>query len=189
MRAKGSLLAVVSTAALVGAGMSTAAPRKPALAAPVNCAKLIPASRAESLTKLGITAVTASTKKVEHGWVSSCRYRTPTDTDSSSAISLVVYAMTPARKTAYLKGLVSVAAQARKAFLAPKCQPGYKVPEGARPVQPSDCTVMHPFGSASYEFGSTGLVYGTVKYFVNDVSVHGDEAQEALMREAIAKLR
>ena len=79
-QAKGLLLAVVCAAVLAGAGMSAAAtPKKPPLAAPVNCGKLISASLAESLTRLGITAVTASTKKVKDGWVSSCRYHAATD--------------------------------------------------------------------------------------------------------------
>ncbi len=189
-QAKGLLLAVVCAAVLVGAGMSTAAtPKKPPLAAPVNCGKLISASLAESLTRLGITAVTASTKKVKDGWVSSCRYHAATDDGSSPAISLVIYPMTAAKRTAFMKGLVSAAARARSAALAPQCQPGYTVPEGAPPITPSDCVVLHPFGPASFEFGSSGLVFATAKYYVDDLSVHGDEAQEALMREVIAKLR
>jgi hypothetical protein len=190
MRAKGLLIAVVCVAALVGAGVSAAAPaKKPAQVAPVNCGKLIPASRAESLTRLGITSVTATTKTVKGGWYSSCRYHTAKDTGSSSAISLDIYPMTAAKTTAYLKGLVSVAARASSAALAPQCQPGYTVPAGAPPITPSDCIVMHPFGASSYEFGSTGLVVGLTKYFVNIVSIHGDDAQEALMRAVIAKLR
>jgi hypothetical protein len=189
-QAKGSVLAVVCAAALVGAAMSTAAaPKKPALAAPVNCGKLIPVSLAERLTALGITSVTASTKKVKDGWVSSCRYHSATDAGSSPAISLVIYPMTAAKRTAFMKGLVSAAARATSAALAPQCQPGYTVPEGAPPIKPSDCVVLHPFGPASFEFGSSGLVYATAKYYVDDLSVHGDEAQEALMREVIAKLR
>ena len=189
-QAKGLLLAVVCAAVLAGAGMSAAAtPKKPPLAAPVNCGKLISASLAESLTRLGITAVTASTKKVKDGWVSSCRYHAATDDGSSPAISLVIYPMTAAKRTAFMKGLVSAAARARSAALAPQCQPGYTAPEGAPPITPSDCVVLHPFGPASFEFGSSGLVFATAKYYVDDLSVHGDEAQEALMREVIAKLR
>jgi hypothetical protein len=189
-QAKGLLLAVVCAAALLGAGMSTAAtPKKPPLAAPVNCGKLISASLAEGLTRLGITTVTASTKKVKDGWVSSCRYHAATDDGSSPAISLVIYPMTAAKRTAFMKGLVSAAARARSAALAPQCQPGYTVPEGAPPITPSDCVVLHPFGPASFEFASFGLVFATAKYYVDDLSVHGDEAQEALMREVIAKLR
>lgn len=189
MRAKASLLAVVCAAPLVGAGMSAAAaPKKPAQVAPVNCAKLIPASLAESLTALGITSVTASTKTLKGGWHSSCRYHTATDAGSSPAISLDIYPMTAAKKTAFMKGLVSAAAHASSAALAPQCQPGYTVPEGTPPIDPSDCTLMHPFGPGSFEFGSAGLVFTTAKYFLDDLSVHGDEAQEALMRELIAKL-
>ena len=88
-----------------------------------------------------------------------------------------------------MKGLASAAARAASAALAPQCQPGYTVPEGAPPITPSDCTVMHPFGARSFEFGSMGLVVAMAKYFVDDVSIHGDEAQEALMREVIARLR
>lgn len=107
-QAKGLLLAVVCAAALAGAGMSEAAtPKKPPLAAPVNCGKLISASLAEGLTRLGITTVTASTKKVKDGWVSSCRYHAATDDGSSPAISLVIYPMTAAKRTAFMKGLVS----------------------------------------------------------------------------------
>ena len=47
---------------------------------------------------------------------------------------------------------------------------------------------MHPVGPDSFEFGSAGLVFGTPKYYVNDVSIHGDEAQEALMRAVAARL-
>ena len=191
MRGEGLLLAVVCAAALVGAGMSTAAPpKKPAkIAPPVSCVKLIPASLAESLTGLGITSVTATTKTVKGGWYSSCRYHAATDTGTSSAISLVIYPMTAAKRAAYVKGLASAAAHAASAALAPQCQPGYTVPEGTPPIEPSDCTVMHPFGPASFEFGSVGLVVAMAKYFVNDISIHGDNAQEALMREVIAKLR
>lgn len=189
MRAKGLLLAVPSAAALMGAGMSTAAPpKKPANVAPVDCGKLIPAALAESLTGLGITSVTASTKKVKDGWFSSCRYRTATDAGSSSAISLGIYPMTAAKRTMFVKGLASAAASAARATLMPQCQPGYTVPDGTPSIRPSDCVVLHPFGAASFEFGSAGLVVATAKYFVDDLSVHGDDAQEALMREAIAKL-
>ena len=188
MRAKALLLAVVCAAPLVGAGMSAAAPKKPAQVAPVNCAKLIPASRAESLTALGITSVTANTKTFKGGWYSRCRYHTATDAGSSSAISLDIYPVTAAKKTAFMKGLASAAAHASSAALAPQCQPGYTVPEGTPPIDPSDCTLLHPFGSGSFEFGSAGLVFATATYFVDDVSVHGDKAQEALMRELIAKL-
>ena len=192
MRAKGLLLAVVSSAALVGAGVSTAAATKPArVPPPVNCAKLIPAALAESLTGLGITSVAASTKTVKGGWYSTCRYHTATDAGSSPAISLAIYPMTAAKRAAFAKGLVNVAARAASAALAPQCQPGYAVPEGSPPVDPSDCVVLHPLesrSSASYEFGSAGLVVATAKYFVDDVSIHGDVAQEALMREVVAKL-
>ena len=88
-----------------------------------------------------------------------------------------------------MKGLVSAAARARSAALAPQCQPGYTVPAGAPPIKPSDCVVLHPFGPGSFEFGSSGLVFATAKYYIDDLSAHGDEAQEALMREVIAKLR
>jgi hypothetical protein len=170
--------------------MSTAAtPKKPAKIAPLSCVKLIPASLAESLTGLGITSVTATTKTVTGGWYSSCRYHTATDTGTSSAISLVIYPMTAAKRAAYVKGLASAAAHAASAALAPQCQPGYTVPEGTPPIEPSDCTVMHPFGPASFEFGSVGLVVAMPKYFIDDLSIHGDKAQEALMREVIAKLR
>jgi hypothetical protein len=184
MRASGVLLAVGCAAALVGAGMSTAAlPKKP-----VNCGKLIPASLAESLTGLGITSVTASTKTVKGGWYSSCRYHTATDAGSSSAISLVIYPMTAAKRAAFAKGLASAAVHAASAALMPECQPGYTVPEGTPPITLSDCVLLHPFGPSSFEFGSAGLVFTTAKYFLDDLSVHGDEAQEALMRELIAKL-
>jgi hypothetical protein len=192
MRAKGFLLAVVSSAALVGAGVSTAAATKPVrIPPPVNCAKLVPASLAESLTSLGITSVTASTKTVKGGWYSTCRYHTATDAGISSAISLAIYPMTAAKRAAFAKGLANVAARAASAALAPQCQPGYAVPEGSPPVDPSDCVVLHPLesrSSASYEFGSAGLFVATAKYFVDDVSIHGDVAQEALMREVVAKL-
>jgi hypothetical protein len=189
MWAKASLLAVVCAAALVGAGMSAAAPpKKPTQVAPVNCGKLIPASLAERLTGLGITSVTASTKTLEGGWTSTCRYHTAKDSGSSSAISLIIYPMTAAKRKVFFKGLESVAAHAASAALAPQCQPGYTVPEGTPPITPSDCVVMHPFGPSSYEFGSAGLVVASVKYLVNDLSIHGDAAQEALMRKLIAKL-
>jgi hypothetical protein len=97
--------------------------------------------------------------------------------------------MTAAKRTAFVKGLASAAAHAGSAALSPQCQPGYTVPEGSPPVEPSDCVVLHPFGPGSFEFGSAGLVFATAKYFVDDVSVHGDGAQEALMRDVIAKLR
>jgi hypothetical protein len=190
MRAKGLTLAVVCATALGGAGMSTAAtPKKPHLAAPVNCGALIPAALADSLTGLGITSVTASTKKSKDGWFSTCRYHTASDAGSSSAISLSIYPMTAAKRAAFMKGLASAAAHAASAALAPKCQPGYTVPEGTPPIKPSDCIVMHPFGSGSFEFGSAGLVVGTDKYFVSDLSVRGDDAQEALMRDVVARLR
>jgi hypothetical protein len=170
--------------------MSTAAlPKNSAVAPPVTCGKLIPASRAESATGLGITSVTAITKTVKGGWYSSCRYHSPTDAAGSPAISLVIYPMTAAKRAAFVKGLANAAAHAAGAALAPQCQPGYTAPEGARPIQPSDCVVLHPFGPGSFEFGSAGLVFATAKYFVDDVSTHGDEAQEALMREVVAKLR
>jgi hypothetical protein len=189
IRVKGVLLAVVCAAALVGAGLSTAAPpKKPRLAAPVNCGKLIPASLAASLTGLGITSVTATTKTVKGVWTSTCRYHTATDAGSSLAITLVIYPMTAAKRTVFFKGLESAAAHAASAALAPQCQPGYTVPEGTPPVKPSDCIVLHPFGPSSYEFGSAGLVVASEKYLVDDVSIHGDDAQEALMRKVIAKL-
>jgi hypothetical protein len=190
MRAKGLTLAVVCATALVGAGMSMAAkPKKQRLAAPVNCGALIPAALAERLTGLGITSVTASMKKGTDGWSSTCRYHVAPAAGSSPAISLSIYPMTVAKRAAFNKGLVSVATQAARAALAPQCQPGYTVPEGTPPISPSDCIVMHPFGPGSFEFGSAGLVFGTAKYYVADLSVHGDEAQEALMREVVAKLR
>ena len=190
MRAKGLLLAVVCAAALVGAGMSTAAlPKKPAQVAPVNCGKLIPASLAERLTGLGITSVTATTKTVKGGWTSTCRYHTATDAGSSPAITLVIYPMTAAKRKVFFKGLESAAAHAASAAVAPQCQPGYSVPEGTPPIKPSDCTVLHPFGARSYEFGSAGLVVASAKYLVDDLSINGDGAQEALMRGVIAKLR
>jgi hypothetical protein len=188
--AKGLTLAVVCATALLVAGMSTAAtPKKPRLPAPVNCGALIPAAVAERLTGLGITSVAASMKTGKDGWFSICRYHTATEIGASAAISLSIYPMTAARRTAFVKGIASAAAHAAGAALAPQCQPGYTVPDGAPPISLSDCVVLHPFGPGSFEFGNAGLVYGTAKYFVNDVSVHGDDAQEALMRAVVAKLR
>ena len=130
------------------------------------------------------------TKTVKGGWYSICRYHAATDTGTSPAISLAVYPMTPAKRTAFQKGLVSVAALAAKRVPRATAPARLRRP-GGRTGDRSERLHRHASlrsGQRSFEFGSAGLVFGTPKYYVNDVSIHGDEAQEALMRAVTAKL-